>query len=416
METNKKFTCDICKYVSQKYWSYERHIESSKHIKNEKNNQDELKMMDNLNDVYLKQIIEQKDKRIENNDKKIEDNHIKIIEEKEKRIEEKEKRIEEKDKRIEEKDKIIEEERKKSEEDRKRIQELERQLETYHSMFSINPKPSMSITQYVIKNYNNAPHLTIFANYDTEKKELVQKESERHESDKKIPINKYVYAEQLISYYLNDKLVQIISNTIINEYKKADPSKQAVWTSDTSRLTYLIKQLFRDDKSNWVIDKKGVETCKYIVDPLLKFVRDDLVEYSIRPLKHTSKMSAIEMELQSKYIQNSQKIISLIDGGILKNSILKEITPAFYMSHNKMITSNGSELKSIEPLGSTGHTGIKLTEVKPTGIKPTEVKPTEVKPTEIKPTEVKFKVTKASNPPTKIYQSLKTPLQIKNNP
>ena len=376
METKKKFSCDICDYDTIKHWAYERHLESLKHIKNKKDEDDIRRMNDNslhgLHGSHLQYIID-------NKDKKIEETHIKIIEEKEKRIEEKEKRIEEKDK-------IIEEDRKIIEEDRKRIQELERQLETYHSMFSINPKSSMSITQYVIKNYNNAPHLTIFTDYDKEKKELDKKELERYESDKKTPINKYVYAEQLINYYNNDKLVSVISNTIINEYKKADPSKQAVWTSDTSRLTYLIKQLFKDDKSNWVIDKKGVETCKYIVDPLLKFVKDDLIEYSLRPI-NTSKLSSIELELQSKYMQNGQKIINLIDNSTLKNNILKEITPAFYMSHNKIITID-NPLKLIELSGATG---------------PIEIKPLEIKPPEIKPPEIK----KSANKTTKVTSSTK---------
>ena len=338
---NKNFFCELCNYNSNKNWDIDRHLKSTKHITNIKKS--ELNKV--KNGLNCKQNIEA--------------DHKKILEEKEKRLGEKDKIIKEDRKRFREKDKIIEEERKRyeedrkrSEEDRERIRSLESQLASYHNMFShTNLTQPLSIMQYVVKNYNNAPHLTIFANCDKEKKELEQKELEKHEQNKKLPINKYAYAEQLISYYINDKLITVISNSIIAEYKKADPSKQAVWTSDTSRLTYLIKQLLKDDTSNWVIDKKGVETCKYIVNPLLKFIKDDLVEYNLRPLKNTSDMASYELELQSRYMQNGQKIISLIDSNILKTNILKEITPAFYMSHNKGKPVNKiAEVKTIDQL------------------------------------------------------------------
>jgi len=398
MNAEGKFMCDICKYDSDNHWAYKRHLTSHKHLMNVKNKKKIITIQNTIKknisiDSHLQQIIEEKDKRLEEKDKKIEEKDKKMIEEK--------------DKRLEEKDKIIEE-------DRRKIEALERQLQTYYNMFSCNPTPSMSIVQYVIKNYNNAPHLTIFANCDKEKKELDQKELEKHEANKKIPINKYVYAEQLINYYNNDKLITVISNSIITEYKKADPSKQAVWTSDTSRLTYLIKQLLKDDTSNWVIDKKGVETCKYIVDPLLNFVRDDLVEYNSRPLKNTAELSSFEMELQSKYMQSGHKIINLIDSGVLKNNILKEITPAFYMSHNKMKTIDPPVEAKINPLEADINP---LTEVKI--IDPVEAilieKLTDVKIIE-QPAEVILTAVKNLPNDINIVAPVKTPPTTKANP
>jgi len=353
MEIKEIYICEICKYSTRKYWSYDRHLKFQKHIKNVKNVKnkniliDQIKTNDgnNLNEVVYKQIIEEKNK---------------ILEEKDKRLEEKDdlyqRLLLEKDKQIQEDSKRQKEDSKRQKKDHRRIQLLEKQLESYHNMIN-REKNSMSIVQYVTKNYNNAPHLTIFQNFDKEKKELIEKEMKKKELDENVVVNEYAYAEQVVNYYNTNKLITIVGKYIIDEYKKADPAMQAMWSSDTSRLTYLIKELLKDDTSDWIVDKNGVKICKYIIDPLLKFMRDDLLEYATKPCTNMLDMTSSEMELQAKYMQNSHKIINLIDNGTLKNSILKEIAPMFYMSHknvktidqsSKIKTINNSKVKAIE--------------------------------------------------------------------
>jgi len=63
-------------------------------------------------------------------------------------------------------------------------------------------------------------------------------------------------------------------------------------------------------------------------------------------------MSLNELELQAKYMENSHKIINSIDNGTLKNSILKEIAPAFYMSHREIKTLDSSSAKPMIKLPS----------------------------------------------------------------
>ena len=58
---------------------------------------------------------------------------------------------------------------------------------------------------------------------------------------------------------------------LLKHYKKNDPSEQSIWNSDTSRLTFLIKDIV-GDKSEWVTDKKGVKLIKYVIKPVLELI------------------------------------------------------------------------------------------------------------------------------------------------
>ena len=97
-----------------------------------------------------------------------------------------------------------------------------------------NTKPSnttynISVKNYVQKNYANAPALKKLDDYGFIKYD-----------DKLLDTIGYQYRNKILDKYLGDFLIGF--------YKKEDPAEQAIWNSDVSRLTYVIKELLVNNK------------------------------------------------------------------------------------------------------------------------------------------------------------------------
>ena len=171
-------------------------------------------------------------------------------------------------------------------------------------------KKSVSSLTYIVDNYNNAPALQTISIDDIKTLE---------DNEKKL-------IEDILSSYKHKTLSKYLGNFIIALYKKDDPKSQSIWNTDDSRLTYLIKEIFSNKSSNWIIDKKGIKTTEYLIDPFLLHIKKLLISYQknlvIPDLTHNS----TEMEF---ILYNSKKIIELmndIDDGIVSKEILKYIS------------------------------------------------------------------------------------------
>ena len=91
-----------------------------------------------------------------------------------------------------------------------------------------------------------------------------------------------------------------------------------------------------NDSSNWIIDKKGIKTQTYLIEPLLAHVKTLLISYqtnfSIPDLHHNS----VEMEF---ILENSKRVIELmndIDDGVIGKEILKHISPHLRFNGNSI--------------------------------------------------------------------------------
>ena len=171
-------------------------------------------------------------------------------------------------------------------------------------------KKSVSSLTYAMDNYNTAPAL----------KTIAVKEIGCFDNTEKCIV------EDILSAYKHKTVGKYLGDIIIKIYKKDNPKSQSIWNTDDSRLTYLIKELVYNDSSNWIIDKKGIKTNTYLIEPLLAHVKTLLISYqtnfSIPDLKNNS----IEMEF---ILDNSKRIIELIndiDDGLIGKDILKHIS------------------------------------------------------------------------------------------
>lgn len=177
-------------------------------------------------------------------------------------------------------------------------------------------KSSMSAMAYVIKNYKDAPALLPLKDYKALKYERTNT----------------TFVEDLISEYNHDLLSDYLGNFIIRTYKKDDPAKQSIWNSDTSRFTFVVREPTGKNKADWTIDKKGIKINKYIIDPLLNYVDKQVREYVKNYDINYAFDSAVEARQKMTRLTHATAILGTIEDKILREKIVKYISPYFYLS------------------------------------------------------------------------------------
>ena len=326
------YKCDLCNYVSHDKFNYKRHEISKKHIEkvNKKPNEScmnpegiiSTRLNENFKCQYCnnfystsanlarhKKACESKNKLETEYDTKLKqltdqftnqiNDHIKMLNQKDEIIKQKDETLHQKDETIH----VLKSE----------VMHLKSIVNNTGSII----KTSVSTMAYVIKNYDNAPALESVKDYSA-----IHYEQDSTE-----------FVENLIYEHNNNKLYIYISDFIIKTYKKDDPSTQSLWNSDTSRLTYLIREIITNNKVDWKIDKKGIKTTKFIIDPILEYI-DEQVRMYVESYKVDHQISAKEAERQMMKLKSGMEIIKSIETKVLSEEILKYITPHFYLIKN----------------------------------------------------------------------------------
>ena len=85
----------------------------------------------------------------------------------------------------------------------------------------------------------NAPPLKKLNNYDA-----VENYDEDDDS---------TLIQKLVNYQNQNLLDQFLGDFIILFYKKEDPAKQSLWSSDVARLTYIIKELLANKTTDGIV-------------------------------------------------------------------------------------------------------------------------------------------------------------------
>lgn len=114
---------------------------------------------------------------------------------------------------------------------------------------NINNNVNITVIKYAKENYPDAPALTKMDDYAC----LENGEDEM--------------VDAIINHQKNNNIHKYLGDFIIKYYKKDNQSDQSLWNTDVSRLSYIIKELVSNEKSVWTKDKEGVKTKKYIIDP-----------------------------------------------------------------------------------------------------------------------------------------------------
>lgn len=85
-----------------------------------------------------------------------------------------------------------------------------------------------------------------------------------------------------------------------------------------------------NNSSNWIIDKKGTKTREYLINPLLKHIKDLVIDYQ----KNSMNLSTNTVEIEYILEINKQilKLINDIDDGVVGNNLLKYISTHLFFN------------------------------------------------------------------------------------
>ena len=192
---------------------------------------------------------------------------------------------------------------------KKENERLQKQVETYENMLkSITTPQTINYFNYICMNYPNTPALESAPSHDNMIEESM------------------TLIEVVSMYYYDDKLVSFLGDYVIGLYKKDKPMNQSIWTTDVSRLTYIISARCIQTKKNiWSYDKKASKTKEIAIAPALQFIRDGLYDYCQENGGNTEKHVL-------KYMIAANDTIQLIDNGKLASDIAKYIAPKFVVT------------------------------------------------------------------------------------
>lgn len=194
----------------------------------------------------------------------------------------------------------------------KENERLLKQVETYESMLkSITSPQIVNYFNYICTNYPNTPALI------SQKSHVGLLEAKT-----------MTLVEVIIMYHNNKTLANFIGDYIIKLYKKEEPKNQSMWSTDISRLTYIISESCGKDKSNmWAYDKKGLKIKKIIIEPALQYIKDVLFEFC---QENSTAMDGPEFQ----QLKGALEIIPTINNGTLADEITKYIAPEFVVNTN----------------------------------------------------------------------------------
>ena len=135
----------------------------------------------------------------------------------------------------------------------------------------------------------------------------------------------------LIFNYEKQIFDQFIGDIIIKEYKKKDPTVQQFWSSDTSRLSFIVRRILDKNNKIWIKDKKGTVITDFIIVPFLEEIKAMISEYMTICYSMIKTSNSETVEKLTEKMCYIGKIIYDINTKELHFKILKYIAPNFHL-------------------------------------------------------------------------------------
>ena len=214
------------------------------------------------------------------------------------------------------------------------------QIETSKDLETIKTQQE-TIKKYQINTSKNVKKITDYIDFlnkhcsDAEPLTLLKPE----EVDGLLKIKNYdpEKFEEMIIYYMRKKILhKKLGDLILEKYlNPKDLTKQNVWTSDISRLIYLILQTIGEQK-NWIRDKKGEIFTELITKPIIDKLTKIMRTYAKYKLDNYNEEddNDINAELLTK-VQFTSNFVDIEYCNNLKKDILKYMASKFSISVKK---------------------------------------------------------------------------------
>ncbi|ARF09881.1 zinc finger protein [Indivirus ILV1] len=201
------------------------------------------------------------------------------------------------------------------------LKEARKQIDTYESLLksALTPHIINNFT-YISNNYPNTPALESQKSYNN----LLEAKT-------------MTLIEVITMYHDKKRMPNFIGDYIIKMYKKEDANEQSMWSSDISRLTYIIRESVNKENI-WSYDKKGIQTKKIIIDPALEYIKEYLIEFCDKNGTSTN-------EPKFTQLRAAVEILQYINSGLLADDVIRYIAPVFSIKQNEIKEIEGPKQK-----------------------------------------------------------------------
>ena len=271
--------CDVCNFSTNVPSNLTRHYKSVKHIENVKKKEHRINA------------------RRENAKKKLEEKDADTKDSKDEVILELQKRLDNRDKEF--------------------IDLFKMHMEVMKSHADTSNK-SMSAMKYLVKHRTTAPPIAPLKGRELTK--MIEYKGNKH----------YKLTDIIVHNYKHKTMAGFLGDMIVDKYKTEEPEDQSVWMSDLARLSFIIREL-KDGNPEWVKDKSGTKLTKLIISPLMKKVKEMLIERvnELDELNNESETDEMDTRNNVQTMQQINEIIRDINLSKFDGSILKHIAPEF---------------------------------------------------------------------------------------
>jgi hypothetical protein len=191
------------------------------------------------------------------------------------------------------------------------------QIEVLKSQADASNK-SMSAIKYLAKHRTTAPPIAPLKGRELTK--MIEYKGNKS----------YKLADIIIHNYKHRTLAGFLGDMIVDKYKTDEPEDQSVWMSDLARLSFIIREL-KDGNPEWVKDKSGTKLAKLIISPLMKKVKEMLIERvnELDEINNESETDEMDARDNVQTMQQINEIIRDINLSKFDGAILKHIAPEF---------------------------------------------------------------------------------------
>lgn len=186
---------------------------------------------------------------------------------------------------------------------------------------SVNTMNMMSAIKYINQNYVNTQPLKLLDS--TNAKTLLLKQASDNHS-----------VEEFMVYYYDKCLFdKFIGEIIKDEYIQKNPEDQQFWTTDVSRLSFVVRRVMQENEGKWIKEPEGKLLKKYIISPILVEVKKMIDDYNIyckeKMYVQRATLKLLEMEKLGDAIMTCKKISSDIGNQLFDEPVLRYIAPYF---------------------------------------------------------------------------------------
>ena len=185
------------------------------------------------------------------------------------------------------------------------------------NLANTNANVSMSALKYANEKFKDTPALLPLENFKINNLDFDNQEE------------KAQLVEILIYNGKQKSLDKLLGDHIVKEYKKDNPEEQSFYTTDCSRLNFIVRELIEDALS-WSIDKNGIKICSSIIKPLINKCITALLEHQKILLENMGTGNFTNR----KDVVLILDVIMSIDSGSLESEVNKYIAPFFNLNKN----------------------------------------------------------------------------------